>query len=128
MEDLGLKFQCNAEDDSWEGVIKSHMQYGSHYHIEVSAKGSGITIYFGQGFGCWFVCIPDWAVGLRIGSLRNVGHNEEKLMDAMKNEIDGISVAYAIMAYAEHFKIQEHDDTNEILKMLKEAGFKSRDK
>lgn len=125
---LNLKFKCYWENETWEGNIKSAREYGSHYYIEISAKDSGISVYFGRGFGCWFVCIPDWQAGVRIGTLDNIGYNAEKIGATMKNEIDGISVASAIAAYAKHLDIKEHDDTQEVFAILKEAGFTEREK
>lgn len=123
-----MKFNCVNGTTSWQGEIKNYKEYGSHYFLELSAKGSGISLYFGRAsFGQWFICIPEWNAGLIIGDLRQVDYNAEKIGAAMENEIDGHSVAKALLVFAEAMNIQEHDGNQEYFDMLKEAGFESVD-
>ncbi|CAH8721281.1 hypothetical protein P4K96_27585 [Bacillus cereus] len=122
-----MKFNCvNENGATWQGEIKRYKEHGSHYHLEISAKGSGISLYFGRAsMGQWFVCIPDRNASVIIGDLRNILYNAEKIGVAMDNEIDGHSVAKAIYVFAESKDIQEQDSTQELLDILKNAGFES---
>lgn len=124
-----MKFNCaNENGATWQGEIKRYKDFGSHYHLKISAKGSGISLYFGNAsMGQWFVCMPDWNAAVIIGELRNTHYNSEKIGIAMDNEIDGISVAQALYVFAENESIQEQDSTQEILEALKVAGFKRVD-
>ncbi|GKS12828.1 hypothetical protein YDYSY3_38280 [Paenibacillus chitinolyticus] len=120
-----MRFNCvNENGTTWSGEIKKYKEYGSHYHLEISAKGSGISLYFGSAsMGQWFVCMPDWNASVIIGELRNVSYNAEKIGNAMNNEIDGHSVAKALYVFAESKDIQEKDSTQEFLDILHNAGF-----
>ncbi|MFD0591019.1 hypothetical protein ACFQZE_23775 [Paenibacillus sp. GCM10027627] len=119
-------FNCGNGKQQWQGEIRNSKKYGSHYYLNISAKGSGISIYFGAAvFGQWFVCLPDWNAGVIIGDLRNRLYNAEKIGAAMENEIDGHSVAEALRVFAEANEIQEVDNNEEIFATLKAAGFTS---
>lgn len=121
-----MQFNCvNESGTTWQGEIKRYKEYGSHYFLEISAKGSGIQLYFGAAsMGQWFVCIPDWDAAVIIGSLRdNISYNAEKIGAAMENFIDGHSVAKALYVFAENKDIQEQDGNKELLDMLRNSGF-----
>ncbi|CAM3803957.1 hypothetical protein ABER99_21370 [Paenibacillus glucanolyticus] len=123
-----MEFNCSNGKTTWQGKIKNYKEYGNHYSLDISARGSGISLYFGQAsFGQWFICIPDWNAGLIIGDLRQVSYNAEKIGVAMENDYDGHSVAKALFVFAETKKIQEKDATQEYLDILKAAGFKNID-
>ncbi|MDQ6422600.1 hypothetical protein RB620_24515 [Paenibacillus sp. LHD-117] len=121
-----MKFNCRNGKEEWQGEIRSNKNYGSHYYLNISAKGSGISLYFGAAaFGQWFVCVPDWNAGVIIGDLRDQHYNVEKIGAAMENESDGISIAEALRVFAEANEIQEVDSSEEIFAVMKAAGFTS---
>ncbi|AVF24690.1 hypothetical protein ERICIV_00456 [Paenibacillus larvae subsp. larvae] len=37
-----MKFNCQNGTEKWQGEIKNYREFGSHYLLQVSAKGSGI--------------------------------------------------------------------------------------
>ncbi|PQP80234.1 hypothetical protein C0Q44_27855 [Paenibacillus sp. PCH8] len=117
-------FEVNVDNEQWNGEVKSSKNYGSHYELRLSARGSGITVFFGHAsYGQWFVAVPDWEASVVVGNLQDTYYTAEKLGRAMESEIDGWSVAAAITAYANQEGINEVDGQQEVLDELEAAGY-----
>ncbi len=125
MENKGLiSFQCkDSEGEKWAGRVTYFKEYGNHYEIHIESR-SGLTVYFGRCRAGWFACIPDWDAGTSLGSLDDVFYNTEKLSGALNNYIDGLTIATALAALAKELNIEEHNDTDELIKQFESLGFK----
>lgn len=121
-----MEFNCSTDRLKWSGEIKRYTAYeGSHYYMYVSARDSGLDVYFGRAqMAQWIVSVPDLKASAIISSLRhNVAYNAEKIGAAVGNEIDGESIAQALCAFAKGMQIEELDGKAALMESLKAAGY-----
>lgn len=121
-----MEFNCSNDRLKWTGEIKRYTAYeGSHYYMYVSARDSGLDVYFGRAqMAQWIVAVPDLKASVIIGSLRdNVAYNAEKIGAAVENEIDGESIAQALYTFAKEMQIEELDSTAAFLESFRAAGY-----
>ncbi|MCY9543607.1 hypothetical protein M5X00_24125 [Paenibacillus alvei] len=117
-------FKVNDGKEQWNVEVKNAKNFGSHYELRLSARGSGITVFFGHAsYGQWFIAVPDWEASVVVGNLQDTYYAAEKLGRAMESEIDGWSVAAALIAYAKQEGINEVDGHQEVLDEMKAAGY-----
>lgn len=97
-----LEFKCMHEFDDgerqdWIGKIEYVKNYGSHYEVKISARGTSNIVILGQYSDGWFLVIPAWDVGTSLSKyLSDINYNKEKLIMITENEIDGTTIAYAL--------------------------------
>ncbi|AFK94375.1 DUF6618 family protein [Thermoanaerobacterium saccharolyticum] len=97
-----VKFKCTHEFDDgekqdWIGTIDDIKNYGSHYEIKISARGTSNIVILGKYSNGWFLVIPSWDVGTSLSKyLSDINYNKEKLIMITENEIDGATIAYAL--------------------------------
>ena len=96
------RFSCShhwrkSGREDWEGIVTSIQSYGSHYEIFIESRSS-IRVLLGTGTSGLFACIPDRQAGCWLSGLEDVRYNGEKLSAAIKNVVDGITVAHAFQA------------------------------
>ncbi|OWR25661.1 hypothetical protein CDO73_26135 [Saccharibacillus sp. O23] len=124
-----MKFACSNDQMEWTGEIKRYTVYeGGHYYLYISARDSGIDVYFGRAeMAQWIVSMPGQHASLILDNLRNVSYNAEKICDILENDIDGVSIAQALCVFADEKKIQEQDSSAAFMDALKAAGYEPAD-
>ena len=75
-------------------------EHGSHFEISIQSCSS-ILVLFGKTEYGYFACMPDFHAGCHLGTPDDTFYNTEKLVQAMKNKVDGITVAMALNAVAD---------------------------
>lgn len=97
-----VEFKCvhefdDGEKQEWIGKIEDIQNYGSHYELKISARGSSNIVILGKYSSGWFLVIPSWDVGTSLSKyLSDIKYNKEKLIMITENEIDGTTIAYAL--------------------------------
>ena len=104
---MPIKFECTMKTgkktESWSGMITKLTKFGSHYEINIESR-SGFIVVIGKTNCGNFACIPDYDVGCYLSTLKDLFWNSERL-SAIMNKVDGITVAYALQAVAEHIDL-----------------------
>lgn len=99
-----MDFQCinktKTKKEIWQGRITSLINYGGHIELRIESR-SGILILVGKTSQGIFACMPDYNAGCYLANLKDIFYSTEKLTYAMKNKVDGITVAYALAAIAD---------------------------
>lgn len=100
-----MMFQCSlktrsGEKECWPGYITTFKDHGSHFEILIQSRSS-IQVLFGKTSLGYFACMPDFCSGCHLGTPDDVFYNSEKLIYAMKNKVDGITVAMALHTVAD---------------------------
>jgi hypothetical protein len=93
------KFYCSHQwrkdnREEWEGTVTKIQAFGSHYEIFIESRSSIRVLLGGTALG-FFACIPDRQAGCWLSVPEDLCYNSEKLSSAIKNTVDGITVAYA---------------------------------
>ena len=84
-------------------MITSLTKFGSHYELKIVSRSGFIVVIGKTNYGN-FACIPDYDVGCHLSTLKDLFWNSERLC-AIMNKVDGITVAYALQAVAEHIDL-----------------------
>lgn len=100
-----MRFECSYKahrggKECWPGYISGFKEHGSHYEIFIQSRSS-ILVIFGKTEYGYFACMPDFGAGCHLASPDDTFYNTEKLVRAMKNRVDGITVATALSAVAD---------------------------
>lgn len=100
-----MRFECSYKarkgvKECWPGYISSFKDHGSHFEIYIQSRSSILVIFGKTDYG-YFACMPDFHAGCHLGSPKDTFYNTEKLIYAMKNKVDGITVAMALNAVAD---------------------------
>lgn len=106
-----MQFQCfhrwedEDERETWAGEITEVESYGGHYEFRIRSR-SNIRVLVGKfSFGL-FACIPDFKAGCFLGSLSDIFYNKERLIQAMGNIVDAVTVAYALNTLSGHISLE----------------------
>ncbi len=71
-----MEFQCQCKLDInteiWKGKIKSLIDHGSFWEMEVTGRGSTLKVLFGQAEHYHWVCIPNYDVGCDMAEWNNL--------------------------------------------------------
>ena len=105
-----IQFPCSyqwGEDDydDWEGSIEQITDLGGHYEIVISSR-SRIRLLVGRSTTGLFACLPDDDAGCHLSTLADSFYNSERLIYAMENPVDGITVACALKALSHILSFQ----------------------
>lgn len=105
-----IHFHCSYhwdEDDrdDWEGTVKRIYKYGNLYELFITSR-SNIKVLVGKSDSGMFACIPEYDAGCYLSDLNDKFYNSEKLIYAMENPIDGITVACALKSMAGYLKFE----------------------
>lgn len=104
---MPIRFECTmkkgGKTEIWSGMITNLTKFGSHYEFKIESR-SGFIIVIGRTNYGNFACIPDYDVGCHLSTLRDLFWNSERLC-AIMNKVDGITVAHALKAVAEHIDL-----------------------
>ncbi|WP_139902877.1 hypothetical protein [Clostridium thermarum] len=85
----------NGRKEEWHGMISKINEYGDYVEIFIKSR-SFLFVICGKGeYGYW-ACVPDYNAGCYLSDLKDTFYNSEKLMKAMKNKVDSITVAEAL--------------------------------
>lgn len=103
-EVIRLKFYCKSNEDEWEGIIRDIELHNSAYEFWIESRSS-IMVVFGPTTRGGFACFPDFNIGCHLVNLKNKFWNTEKLVEVL-GEVDGLTVASALIKFAENLKIQ----------------------
>jgi hypothetical protein len=90
-----------GETEEWIGQISKVIDFGSHYEIFIQSRSSILVILAKTSYGI-FAGIPTFKAGCYISDLNDLFSNKENLIHALKNTVDGITVAYALKTLADN--------------------------
>lgn len=93
------KLSIDEINESWTGVIKQIINYGSHYEVLIDSRSS-IKVIVGATECGNFACMPDFGVGCHLASFKDTFWNEEQLCKTL-GTVDGITVSRALYAIAD---------------------------
>ncbi|NNG66447.1 DUF6618 family protein [Caldanaerobacter subterraneus] len=98
-----IEFSCkhrfdDGEIKEWVGKVEDIKDYGNYYEIEISVNDVSNTVIVGKYSKGWFLVIPFWDVGVSLEKLDDLTGNIEKLSVVTENEVDGVTIAYALAA------------------------------
>lgn len=109
MEGIGIPFKAYTAASptrKWEGEIIPIQLSEEPYEVEINARGSWFHVLIGHHRYGRFICIPNWNVGTEMAPYEDVFWNRERLEQNTKlSKVDASSVACALAALAEYFKI-----------------------
>lgn len=94
------KFECTqrwskTRTESWTGlIVECHRKDGT-CEILIESRSS-IRAVIGKTTSGRYVCIPEMNAGCWLSEPGDLFYNTEKLSRALKNKVDGITVACAI--------------------------------
>lgn len=104
---MPIKFECTMKKgkktENWSGLITGLTRFGSHYEFKIESR-SGFIVVIGKTSYGNFACIPDYDVGCHLAALKDLFWNSERICSIM-NKVDGITVAHALKAIAEHIDL-----------------------
>ena len=97
-----IQFHCSYQwddgsKDIWHGTVSQVINFGSHYEIFILSRSS-LRVLVGQSTSGLFACLPDFSAGCHLSALNDTFFNSEKLIHALGNVVDGMTVAYAFKA------------------------------
>lgn len=96
-----MHFQCSYqwkhEKETWTGNITKVEFYSGYYEIHIISRSS-IRVLVGRFSSGLFACIPDFKASCCLSSLNDLVYNKERLIHAMDNVVDGVTVAFALKA------------------------------
>ena len=94
-----MTFVCvdKKRAESWPGYIQTLKNHGSHWELQIQSRSS-LHVLLGKCIGGMFACIPTYNAGCYLSTADDLFYNTEKLCRAMKNKVDGLTVATAIKA------------------------------
>lgn len=90
-----------GETEEWIGQISRIIDFGSHYEIFIQSRSSILVILAKTSYGI-FAGIPTFKAGCYINDLNDLFYNKENLIQAVKNTVDGITVAYALKSLSKY--------------------------
>jgi hypothetical protein len=99
-----MRFYCKSHDDQWEGFIRDIELHNNVYEFRIESRSS-IMVVFGSTSRGGFACFPDFNIGCHLVNLKDKFWNTEKLVEVL-GEADGLTVASALIKFAENLKIQ----------------------
>lgn len=99
-----MNFYCQLNGDKWEGIIRDIEVYSNLYEFWIESRTS-IMVVFGPTSRGGFACFPDFNIGCHLVTLKDRFWNTEKLVGLL-GEVDGLTVASALIKFAETLKIQ----------------------
>jgi hypothetical protein len=97
-----IQFHCSYQwddgsKDIWYGTVNQVINFGSHYEVFILSRSS-LRVLVGQSTSGLFACLPDFSAGCHLSTLNDTFYNSEKLIHALGNVVDGMTVAYAFKA------------------------------
>jgi len=101
-----LEFICsckwkNNEKEEWSGEIAKVKTHGHYVELLIISR-STIYVLCGKGDRGFWACIPDYQAGCNLScELNDVFYNTEKLLTAIKNKVDAITIAKALSIFSE---------------------------
>lgn len=105
---MEISFQCRMKlknrTETWNGKITNIIAYGKHYELNINSR-SGFSIIIGESSTGNFACIPSFEAGCELANLKDIFWNTERLT-AVLGKVDGITVAYALNAVADHIDMK----------------------
>jgi hypothetical protein len=94
-----LQFQCSycwgTSPQHWVGDVTLIGSYHSHYELLIQSR-SCICVLIGRSSSGLFACMPDFQAGCHLSCLNDLFFNQERLISALNNPVDGTTVAYAL--------------------------------
>jgi len=99
------KFACHHQWnknrlEKWEGCISEIRKQGDYCEFTIESRSS-IHVFVGSSKSGWFACIPEWRASCWLSEPSDLFFNKSKLANAMKNVVDGVTVAFAIKELAD---------------------------
>lgn len=91
----------NGKKEKWTGEITKIYEYNDYVEVCITSRSS-LWVMCGKGERGYWACIPDYNVGCTLGDLSDTFFNTERLMSAMKNKVDAITVAEALGVLSKH--------------------------
>jgi len=97
-----MEFVCvdRKRSESWPGFIRYLKNHGSHWELQIQSRSS-LHVMLGKCINGMFASIPDYNAGCYLSTPNDLFYNTERLSRAMKNKVDGLTVATAIKAIRE---------------------------
>lgn len=97
-------FYCSHQwtktrSEKWQALVTETNHHEDFCEIFIKSR-STIRVYIGKSKTGRFICVPDWKAGCWISDLQDLAYNKTKLSKAMKNIVDGTTVAYALLELA----------------------------
>jgi hypothetical protein len=97
-----IQFHCSYQwddgsKDIWYGTVNQVINFGSHYEVFILSRSS-LRVLVGQSTSGLFACLPDFSAGCHLSALNDTFYNSEKLIHALGNVVDGMTVACAFKA------------------------------
>lgn len=96
------EFKCShryskTRTESWPGaIVECHL--GDGYCEILIESRSNIRVVLGKTPHGRYACIPEMDAGCWLSEPGDLFYNTEKLTRAMKNKVDGVTLAHAIRA------------------------------
>jgi hypothetical protein len=84
-----------SRTEKWEGVISEIRTKDNYCEFFIQSRSS-IRVFLGFSKLGRYVCIPDWQASCWLSAPEDMSSNKVKLAKAMKNKVDGTTVACAI--------------------------------
>lgn len=91
----------NRSDDL-EGEICPLKLYEAPYEASVSIDGFCYHLIFGRHRYGWFLCVPDWNIGVEMSHPGDLFWNRESLIRSGINETTAICLAQALRILGKH--------------------------
>lgn len=82
--------------ESWDACITEMYQHGTYCEFLILSRSSIYVLVGKNKQGRRFVCVPDWNAALWVFDLDDLIFNKREFMKVMKNDVDGITVAFAL--------------------------------
>ena len=89
--------------DTWKGRVTYLTANQSLYEFYIQSR-SGFLVLIGKHSSGYFACLPDFQAGCYLSSLNDLSYNRERLISALNNPVDGVTVAKALKALADVVK------------------------
>ena len=102
-----MRFVCsykwkNGRKEQWFGEITKVNDYGSYIELYIASRSS-LWVVCGKGEHSNWACIPNYQAGCVLSYLDDTFYNTERLMMAIKNKVDAVTVAEALKILSKQY-------------------------
>lgn len=109
MQGIRFKAALNREgkrkQQVWEGDISRIQLRQQPYEATMCIRGGSYHLIFGQQINGWFLCVPNWEIGVELSTPADRFWNIESLCRAGVSEVDAVCIADALKTLSSYIEL-----------------------